>query len=83
MNGVNFVSPTNKGQGYASGLGIRLTTSKEMKVRRAKDKEMEARRAKGLCYWFPESFIAGHVCKEKQIFVIEVEETDSKTMSEP
>lgn len=35
---------------------------------------MEARRVKGLCYWCPEKYVAGHRCSSKHFFVIETEE---------
>lgn len=41
-------------------------------------REIEMRRAKGLCYWCPEKYVAGHRCRGKQLFVIEVGEDDEE-----
>lgn len=37
-------------------------------------KEKKACRDKGLCYCCPDKYVAGHECRGKQIFLIEVEE---------
>lgn len=34
------------------------------------NKKVEARRAKGLCYWCPERYTSGHICKGKHIFLL-------------
>ena len=34
--------------------------------------EFDERRAKGLCFWCDEKFVLGHKCKQKQLYLVEV-----------
>ena len=36
--------------------------------------EFDERRAKGLCFWCDEKFVLGHKCKQKQLYLVEVNE---------
>ncbi|KAA8539824.1 hypothetical protein F0562_026516 [Nyssa sinensis] len=45
-------------------------------VKKMTQKELEERRMKGLCYGCDEKYFRGHVCKKKQLFMIEAEEEE-------
>ncbi|KAA8547400.1 hypothetical protein F0562_003736 [Nyssa sinensis] len=45
-------------------------------MKKMTQKELEERRMKGLCYGCDEKYFRGHVCKKKQLFVIEAEEEE-------
>lgn len=45
-------------------------------VKKITQKDFEEKRAKGLRYGCDEKYFRGHVCKRKQLFMIEVEEED-------
>ncbi|KAA8550255.1 hypothetical protein F0562_001939 [Nyssa sinensis] len=45
-------------------------------VKKMTQKELEERRMKGLCYGCDEKYFRGHVCKKKQLFIIEAEEEE-------
>lgn len=71
-NAGNYVR--NAGN-YASGNAgqyVVKTFGENMGTKLTINKEMKARMAKGLCYWCPERYTAGHGCKGKHIFLIEV-----------
>lgn len=46
---------------YAHTMNVRMTTSKEIDVRKVE-----------LCYWCPERYNTDHRCRGKQFFMIEV-----------
>ncbi|KAA8526085.1 hypothetical protein F0562_007815 [Nyssa sinensis] len=45
-------------------------------VKKMTQKELEERRMKGLCYGCEEKYFRGHVCKKKELFMIEAEEQE-------
>lgn len=45
-------------------------------VKKITQKEFEEKRSKGLCFGCDEKYYRGHVCKRKQLFMMEVEEDD-------
>ena len=45
--------------------------------------EFDEKRAKGLCFWCDEKYEAGHRCKQRQLYVVEVqEESDDESGNE-
>ncbi|KAA8531158.1 hypothetical protein F0562_005928 [Nyssa sinensis] len=77
-----------KNRVYSKSYNSSLSTnSKSMKlatkpiesataVKKMTQKELEERRMKGLCYGCDEKYFRGHVCKKKQLFMIEAEEKE-------
>ncbi|CAL5431290.1 unnamed protein product [Camellia sinensis] len=45
-------------------------------VKKMTQKELEERRMKGLCYRCDERYFKGHVCKKKQLFMLEAEDEE-------
>ena len=45
-------------------------------VRKLTQKDFDDRRSKGLCFGCDEKYFRGHVCKKKQLFMLEAEEEE-------
>lgn len=47
-------------------------------VKRITPKDFDDRRAKGLCFGCDEKYFRGHICKKKQLFMIDIEDDEEE-----